>query len=79
MALYFDTYICPERNRYWSIWNAVPANIPLRKAFLNLTLVLGNARYIPVNDIHVSTNGATSSATFSAGVMKWSRGLSTRA
>ena len=54
IALYFDTYICPDTNNHCKIKNPVPENIPAIKAFLNLTLVLGISINMVAKNNHVN-------------------------
>ena len=54
MALYFDTYICPDTNIHCKIMNPVPENTPAIRAFLIFTLVLGISLNMAAKNSHVN-------------------------
>ena len=60
MALYFDTYTCPETNSHCKIKNPVPENTPAINAFLNVTFVFGMSINMAVKNNQVNRQDANS-------------------
>ena len=69
MALYFDTYNCPDTKNHCKIKNPVPENIPAISAFLNFTLVFGISINIAAKNNHVNAYDANLNKNESRGDM----------